>query len=137
MSGLNGLTLAVPRGALMGDTLNLLDQLGADTAEVRANDRKLLFEDAGLVTMRPSDVPTYVEAGAADLGIAGKDVLAEQSERAVYEVYDAALGAPLGGGGRYDDLLGRFGRDLPAAGWALNVERLHIALVGERRGERL
>ena len=56
---------------------------------------------------------------------------------AVFEVYDAALGVPLGGGGRYDDLLGRFGRDLPAAGWALNVERLHIALVGERRGERL
>jgi len=56
---------------------------------------------------------------------------------AVFEVYDAALGAPLGGGGRYDDLLGRFGRDLPAAGWALNVERLHIALVGERRGESL
>ena len=56
---------------------------------------------------------------------------------AIYEVYDAALSAPLGGGGRYDDLLGRFGRDLPAVGWALNVERLHIALVGERRGERL
>jgi ATP phosphoribosyltransferase regulatory subunit len=55
----------------------------------------------------------------------------------VFEVHDAALGAPLGGGGRYDDLLGRFGRDLPAAGWALNVERLHIALVGERRGEQL
>ena len=51
---------------------------------------------------------------------------------AVFEVYDAALGAPLGGGGRYDDLLGRFGRELPACGWALNVERLHIALVGER-----
>ena len=65
MSGLNGLRLAVPRGALMGETLDLLDALGADTAEVRANDRKLLFEDAGLVTMRPSDVPTYVEAGAA------------------------------------------------------------------------
>jgi ATP phosphoribosyltransferase regulatory subunit HisZ len=45
----------------------------------------------------------------------------------VFEVYDTALGAPLGGGGRYDDLLGRFGRELPAAGWALNVERLHIA----------
>jgi ATP phosphoribosyltransferase regulatory subunit len=56
---------------------------------------------------------------------------------AVFEVYDSALGAPLGGGGRYDELLGRFGRDRPAAGWALNVERLHIALVGERRGERL
>jgi ATP phosphoribosyltransferase regulatory subunit len=50
---------------------------------------------------------------------------------AVFEVYDPALGAPLGGGGRYDDLLGRFGRDLPAVGWALNVERLHIALRGE------
>jgi ATP phosphoribosyltransferase regulatory subunit len=56
---------------------------------------------------------------------------------AVFEVYDSGLGTPIGGGGRYDDLLGRFGRDLPAAGWALNVERLHIALVGERRGERL
>jgi ATP phosphoribosyltransferase regulatory subunit len=55
---------------------------------------------------------------------------------AIFEVYDAALGAPLGGGGRYDDLLGRFGRELPAVGWALNAERLHIALVGERgRGE--
>jgi ATP phosphoribosyltransferase regulatory subunit len=52
---------------------------------------------------------------------------------AVFEVYDAALGAPMGGGGRYDDLLGRFGRDLPACGWAMNVERLHIARVGEGR----
>ena len=56
---------------------------------------------------------------------------------AIFEVYDAALGVPLGGGGRYDDLLARFGRELPAAGWALNVERVHIALVGENaRGER-
>ena len=52
---------------------------------------------------------------------------------AVFEVYDPALGAPLGGGGRYDDLLGRFGRPLPAVGFALNVERLHIALAGEER----
>jgi ATP phosphoribosyltransferase regulatory subunit len=50
---------------------------------------------------------------------------------AVFEVYDSALGAPIGGGGRYDDLLQRFGRDLPACGWALNVERLHLARVGE------
>jgi len=50
---------------------------------------------------------------------------------AVFEVYDPALGVPLGGGGRYDDLLGRFGRGLPAVGFALNVERLHIALMGE------
>jgi ATP phosphoribosyltransferase len=89
----DGLRIAVPRGALMKDTLDLLDRLGIDTAEVRSNDRKLLFEDAGIVTMRPSDVPTYVEAGAADLGITGKDVLMESPEREVYELYDLGYGA--------------------------------------------
>ena len=53
---------------------------------------------------------------------------------AVFEVYDPALGAPIGGGGRYDELLGRFGRSLPAVGFALGVDRLHIALAGEERG---
>jgi ATP phosphoribosyltransferase len=87
-----GLTIAVPRGALFAGTLDLLDRLGLDTAEVRENDRKLLFAEAGLITMRPSDVPTYVEAGAADLGITGKDVLMEQSERDVYELLDLGYG---------------------------------------------
>lgn len=50
---------------------------------------------------------------------------------AVFEIYDPALGAPIGRGGRYDDLLGKFGRDLPAVGFALNVDRVHIALTGE------
>src|SRR5918993_1687763 len=118
MSGLNGLTLAVPRGALMGDTLDLLDALGVDTAEVRSNDRKLLFEDAGIVTMRPSDVPTYVEAGAADIGITGKDVLVEQAEREVYELHDLGYGAcrmilatvaGAGGGGLMEEALRRLG----------------------------
>jgi len=86
------LTFAVPRGALFGDTLDRLDAIGVDTAEVRANDRKLLFRDAGIVTMRPSDVPTYVEAGAADVGITGKDVLREQSEREVVELLDLGYG---------------------------------------------
>jgi ATP phosphoribosyltransferase len=89
---LNGLRIAVPRGALFTDTLDLLDRLGIDTREVRENDRKLLFEDSGIVTMRPSDVPTYVEAGAADLGITGKDVLMEQAEREVYELMDLGYG---------------------------------------------
>ncbi len=51
----------------------------------------------------------------------------------VFEVYDPALGSPLGGGGRYDELLGRFGRPLPAVGFALGIDRLHIALTGEER----
>jgi ATP phosphoribosyltransferase regulatory subunit len=49
----------------------------------------------------------------------------------VFDVYDPALGAPVGGGGRYDDLLGNFGRSLPAVGFALGVDRLHAALSGE------
>jgi ATP phosphoribosyltransferase len=87
-----GLTIAVPRGALFRETIDALDTLGIETAEVRANDRKLLFGDVGIVTMRPSDVPTYVEAGAADLGITGKDVLMEQAERRVMELLDLRYG---------------------------------------------
>jgi ATP phosphoribosyltransferase len=86
------LRIAVPRGNLFTETLDLLHRLGIDTRAARENDRKLLFEEAGIITMRPSDVPTYVEAGAADLGITGKDVLMEQSEREVYELADLGYG---------------------------------------------
>ena len=72
MSPGDGLTIAVPRGALFTGTVDLLAGLGYDTEELRSNDRKLLFEDIGVITMRPSDVPTYVEAGAADLGVTGQ-----------------------------------------------------------------
>ncbi len=89
---MTGLRIAVPRGTLFADTLALLDRLGIDTREVREGDRRLLFEESGIVTMRPSDVPTYVEAGAADLGVTGKDVLMEQSEREVYELADLGYG---------------------------------------------
>jgi len=88
----NDLRIAVPRGALLGSTLDVLDRLGIATEEVRENERKLLFAQAGIITMRPSDVPTYVEAGAADLGITGKDVLLEQSERELYELVDLGYG---------------------------------------------
>jgi len=86
------LTIAVPRGALLQGTLDVLDRLGLDTAEIRTNDRKLLFADVGVITVRPSDVLTYVEAGAADLGVTGKDVLMEQAERDVYELLDLGYG---------------------------------------------
>ena len=99
MSSINGLTIAVPRGALFGGTVDLLAALGMDTDELRSNDRKLLFENIGVITMRPSDVPTYVEAGAADLGVTGKDVLLEQAAqsrgeggREVYELLDLGFG---------------------------------------------
>jgi len=93
------LKLAIPRGALWEPTLDALDRIDVDTAEMRSNSRSLVFTSSAngaeltLVTMRPSDVPTYVEAGAADLGITGKDVLLEHSDRVVYEILDLDYGA--------------------------------------------
>jgi ATP phosphoribosyltransferase len=99
MSSTHDLTIAVPRGALFEGTVDMLAALGLDTDELRSNDRKLLFEDIGVITMRPSDVPTYVEAGAADIGVTGKDVLLEQAPeqpggggREVYELLDLGYG---------------------------------------------
>jgi ATP phosphoribosyltransferase len=100
VSAINGLTVAVPRGALFRETVEMLTRLGVDTDELRSNERKLLFEEIGVITMRPSDVPTYVESGAADLGITGKDVLLEQAAedglgggREVYELLDLRFGS--------------------------------------------
>jgi len=99
VSATNGLTIAVPRGALFVETVELLARLGVDTAELASNDRRLLFESIGVITMRPSDVPTYVEKGAADLGITGKDVLLERAPdepapggRELYELVDLGFG---------------------------------------------
>jgi ATP phosphoribosyltransferase len=88
------LRLAVPRGALFDDTLTLLDSIGVDSAPLRSDSRSLLFPgpEVTVLTLRPSDVPTYVEAGAVDLGITGKDVLMEQQERIVYELVDLGYG---------------------------------------------
>jgi ATP phosphoribosyltransferase len=100
---------------LFSDTLDLLDGVGFDTSEARGNDRRLLFNAAGIVTMRPADVPTYVEAGAADLGITGRDVLLEQPERNVHELLDLGYGrcvmvlASEAGDDRAADALRRLG----------------------------
>jgi ATP phosphoribosyltransferase regulatory subunit len=83
---------------------------------------------AGLRDVLDLLAPAVAERVIFDLGLARG--LGYYSG-AVFDVYDPALGAPLGGGGRYDDLLGRFGRPLPAVGFALGVDRLHAALSGE------
>jgi ATP phosphoribosyltransferase len=112
------LKLAVPRGALWEGTLDLLDRIGVGTEGLRGGSRSLVFQSDGLVlvTMRPSDVPTYVEAGAADLGITGKDVLLEQHDRAVYELLDLGFGAcrMVLAGRRGDESLGEAERRLGA-----------------------
>ena len=131
------LTIAVPRGALFEGTLQLLDGVGIDTREVRANERKLLFAEAGIVTMRPSDVPTYVEHGSADIGITGKDVLLEQSQRKVYELLDLAYGqcrmvvAAREGGDPIGDALRRLGRVRIATKYP-RVAAAHFAETGRQ-----
>lgn len=88
------LRLAVPRGSLFMETLDILEEVGFNVAELRQNDRKLQF-DVGpgrtIITTRPSDVPTYVEYGASDVGIVGKDVLLEHKSN-VYELLDMGYG---------------------------------------------
>jgi ATP phosphoribosyltransferase regulatory subunit len=82
---------------------------------------------AGLRTMLDLLEPGVAERVIFDLGLARG---LGYYTGAVFDVYDPALGEPLGGGGRYDDLLGRFGRALPAVGFAIGVDRLHAALAG-------
>ena len=131
------LMVAVPRGALFDGTLDLLEQLGLDVSEVRANDRKLLFDGPGIVTMRPSDVPTYVEHGSADIGITGKDVLLEQADRKVYELLDLGSGrcrmvvAARDGGDPIAAALRRLGRVRIATKYP-HVAARHFALTGRQ-----
>ncbi len=129
------LKLALPRGALWEPTLDALDAIGVDTSEMRGDSRSLVFRTDGLtlVTMRPSDVPTYVEAGAADLGITGKDVLLEAPERIVYEILDLRYGAcrMVLAARRGDESLGESERRLGAMRIATKYPR-----IAERHFER-
>jgi ATP phosphoribosyltransferase len=126
MSG--SLKLAIPRGSLWEGTLDALDGVGVDTGELRSDSRSLVFGSDGLtlVTMRPSDIPTYVEAGAADLGITGKDVLLEQRDRVVYEILDLGYGAcrMVLAGREGDESLGESERRLGAMRIATKYPRI-------------
>ena len=90
------LTLALPKGRLMKQAAELFGRAGLDIREVLDDSRRLRFElpDAGLTVLavKPSDVPTYVEYGVADAGVAGRDVLAEAG-RDLYEMLDLGIGS--------------------------------------------
>jgi ATP phosphoribosyltransferase regulatory subunit len=102
-------------------------------AEILEPDRSQTLHEAlaGMREVQALLAPKVAERIIFDLGLVRS---LGYYTGAVFQVYDPAYGVPLGSGGRYDELLGAFGRALPAVGFALNVERLHIALTGEERG---
>lgn len=84
----------MPLGALLSDSLDALEAAGLPIDSLRDAGRRLVIDcpdGTRFVTTRPSDVPTYVEAGAADIGIVGRDVLIEQNPD-VYQLLDLGFG---------------------------------------------
>jgi len=90
------LTIALPKGRIMKEAIGVFKAAGVDFSAILRDRRKLIAEniEEGLrfMVIRSQDVPTYVEYGAADMGIAGKDILMEQ-ERDLYEPLDLGIGA--------------------------------------------
>ncbi|WP_252176826.1 ATP phosphoribosyltransferase [Endozoicomonas sp. 4G] len=89
------ITIALSKGRILKDTLPLLKAAGIELAEDPASSRKLIIAtthpDVNLLIVRASDVPTYVEYGAADVGVAGKDVLLEHGSTELYEPLDLRI----------------------------------------------
>lgn len=89
------ITVALSKGRLLAPTLELLKEVGYGSKDLTPESRRLVFvcpeDEMTLLVVRPGDVPTYVEYGAADVGVVGKDVLLEQ-DRDVYEPLDLRFG---------------------------------------------
>ena len=92
---MTGLTIALSKGRILEETIPLLQAAGIEPVEDIFSSRKLIFdtnqENVRLVVIRATDVPTYVAHGAADLGVAGKDVLLESGVNDLYEPLDLAI----------------------------------------------
>ncbi len=89
------ITIAIPKGRILEESVELFSQIGIDCRELLSDSRKLIFENQEqlirYMIVRATDVPTYVEYGSADLGIVGKDTLMEQCKD-VYEPLDLKFG---------------------------------------------
>jgi len=89
------LTIALAKGRILAETLPLLKRMGIEPVDDLSTSRKLIFPTnhahINLVLIRSSDVPTYVQYGAADIGIAGKDVLLEHGGDGLYERVDLKI----------------------------------------------
>lgn len=85
------LTFAIPKGRMLDETLSRLSRAGVELPDYDPSDRRLIFHDLDqrfkFVVVKPYDVPTYVEYGAADVGVAGKDII-EETDANIYEPLD-------------------------------------------------
>ena len=92
---MNGITIALSKGRIFDETLPLLAAAGIVPTENPETSRKLIIDtnnpDVRVVIVRASDVPTYVQYGAADLGVAGKDVLIEHGCEGLYSPLDLKI----------------------------------------------
>ena len=90
------IAIALPKGRLLPEAIKLFEATGIEGLEGLMESRRLLCEDVTgayrFMVLRPADIPTYVEYGATDMGVVGKDILLEQ-ERDVYEPLDLKFGA--------------------------------------------
>ena len=126
------LNIALPKGRLGEKVYDMLERAGYPCDAIKENGRKLIFENAELGVryfwVKPSDVSIYVERGAADIGIAGKDILLEYSPD-VYELLDLNIGkcrmAVAGKKSFRDD----GGRTLKVATKFVNIAKAHYASV--------
>jgi len=132
------ITLALSKGRIFDETAPLLASMGIVPSEDPERSRKLILDtssrDVRLLIVRASDVPTYVERGAADLGIAGKDVLHEHGGQGLYQPLDLGIGAcrmmvAVQNGFDYD-LAVRQGARLRVATKYLRAAREHFARKG-------
>ena len=129
-----GLELSVDRLGLARDARDMLVRVPGLRGGAE------IFDRAGGPAVGALDGLRTLYAALADRGLGDRVILDLGLVRmlgyytgAVYEVYDPAVGFTLGGGGRYDDLIGRFGAPRPACGMALDVQRVHIAQAAEER----
>lgn len=90
------ITIALAKGRLAEQAIGLLEGAGVDCSQLRDQGRKLVLGDAAgehrFILVKPSDVPTYVDYGIADLGVVGKDTIMEEN-RPLYELLDLGFGA--------------------------------------------
>ncbi len=134
MATFEGITIALSKGRILKDTLPLLAPLGIEPTENLDTTRKLIIPttraDVRLLAVRATDAPTYVQHGAADIGVAGKDVLMEHGGEGLYEPLDLGIAkCQLVVAGPKDfDLSGR--QRLKVATKYVNVARRHFAAEG-------